>query len=99
MTSLGLNELNNVIVGLRPEINKGRVHIINHLTRQSKKLSSRKSKNEKEKEKNERKAKRMTQEVLVLKNLDRNEFGKFALKNTKSLDDVMKQTMEDIELR
>lgn len=96
---LGLNDLNNVIVKMRPAINRARIHIINHLTRQNKKLTARKVKTDKEREKNARKAARMTAEVMFLKGLDRGEFGKFALKNTKTLDDVMKRTMDDAEMR
>ena len=38
-------------------------------------------------------------EVLALKELERDEAGRFALKNRKSLDDVRQKSAEDAELR
>ena len=84
MSELKLIELNNSVVGLRPQVERARVHVIHKMTRQTTSLRNKKVANDLQKSKNLRKADRLTKEVLLLKKLKKHDMAKFALKNTES---------------
>ena len=68
------------IVGMRKDVKRARLWIINNLNQRAKKLCAKKG-NEEETTKNTRKATRFRDEIQVLKHIDINEVSKFALCN------------------
>lgn len=66
---------------------QAKVHLVHHLTRQVKRLTSKKG-TEEQKRKNERKAHRFKEELSNIKLANKDEVARFAVTNKKKLDQV-----------
>ena len=85
MSELGLIDVNNFLVGMRPTVDRARLQVIQKLIRTSDRLKNKKTNdNEAHKETNARKAGRLVQEVLLLKKIKKQEMAKFALGNSQT---------------
>ncbi|XP_047121736.1 serum response factor-binding protein 1 [Schistocerca piceifrons] len=80
--------LNNEIVSMRHSVRKAQVHIVHRLTREINKLKNRKG-NEKQVEKCKRKAERLIEELQNIKKLKEDDVSKFAIKNTRELQEIL----------
>ena len=85
------DEVNTVIVSLRPAVAQARVHIIHQHARHVKNLKSKKCSSDKQKEQNERKIKRYVQEIELLKKSSRDSISRYVLITKKSFGDVVKK--------
>ena len=90
-SSLTKDEVNTVIVSLRPAVAQARVHIIHQHARHVKNLKSKKCSSDKQKEQNERKIKRYVQEIELLKKSSRDSISRYVLITKKSFSDVVKK--------
>ena len=70
-SSLTKDEVNSVIVSMRPAVAQAKVHIIHQHARHIKNLKTRKCSSDKQKEQNERKVARYVQEIELLKKSSR----------------------------
>lgn len=73
---------------MRHKVNKAKLYTINKLIRESRRLKI-KNGSEEQKKKYNRKAERFMEEVLAIKKLKADEVSKFALCNTKMLNDII----------
>ena len=85
------DEVNTVIVSLRPAVAQARVHIIHQHARHVKNLKSKKCSSDKQKEQNDRKIKRYVQEIELLKKSSRDSISRYVLITKKSFSDVVKK--------
>ena len=90
-SSLTKDEVNTVIVSLRPAVAQARVHIIHQHARHVKNLKSKKCSSDKQKEQNERKIKRYVQEIELLKKSSRDSISRYVLITKKSFSDVVQK--------
>ncbi len=95
--SMDLIGINNVIVGLRGPVQKARVHVIHHLSRQAGQLKAKKG-SEEQRSKNLRKAERFAGEIRLLREAKKDDLARFALRSKKSLEQVLGNT-EDLKSR
>ena len=86
MEDVSLNDVNNLVVALRPKVAQAKVHLVRHLVRQAAKLDKRSS----DKEKSARRAQRMREEVTFMKKMERDEVAKFAIGSTMTLEEFAK---------
>ena len=68
---LSKEELNRMIVSLRPLTEKAKVHTVHHLTKQIKSLKARKHSTDQQREQNERKVERFIKEIEPQSNFTR----------------------------
>lgn len=85
------DEVNTVIVSLRPAVAQARVHIIHQHARHVKNLKLKKCSSDKQKEQNDRKIKRYVQEIELLKKSSRDSISRYVLITKKSFIDVVKK--------
>ena len=85
------DNLNALIVNLRPCVTQAKVHIIHKLTKQIDGLDQRKCVNEEQKKQNVRKSGRFKEEIDILKRCSKDLIGKWVLHNKISFDDVTKK--------
>ena len=85
------DQINSLIVSLRPWVAQAKVHIINRLSRQVKNLKTRKCSNDQQKEQNERKASRYQQEIELLKKSRRDSISKYVLTTKKTFENVLRK--------
>ena len=90
-TKMNKDNLNALIVNLRPCVTQAKVHIIHKLTKQIDVLDKRKCVNEEQKKQNERKSGRFKEEIDILKRCSKDLIGKWVLHNKISFDDVTKK--------
>ena len=88
---LSKEELNRIIVSLRPLTEKAKVHTVHHLTKQIKALKARKHSTDQQREQNERKVERFIKEIEILKKASRDAIARWMLVNKKTFDDVLKE--------
>ena len=86
MEDVSLNDVNNLVVSLRPKVAQAKVHLVRHLVRQAAKLDKRKSGGGGEREKCARKAQRMRAEVAFINKMERDEVAKFAIGSAVTLE-------------
>ena len=84
MEDVSLNDVNNLVVSLRPKVAQAKVHLVRHLVRQAAKLDKRKSGGDREK--CARKAQRMRAEVAFINKMERDEVAKFAIGSAVTLE-------------
>ena len=90
-TTITKDQLNSLIVSLRPWIAQAKVHIIHNLSRQIKNLKNRKCSTEQQKEQNERKASRYVKEIELLKKSRRDSISKYVLITKKTFAHVLQK--------
>ncbi|VVC31534.1 Bud22/Serum response factor-binding protein 1 [Cinara cedri] len=90
--------LNNQIVAMRHIVRKSKVHIINKLSREAKKLKEKKG-NEKQIEKNKKKGERFVNELMVIKKLKDDIVTKYALQNEIPLATILNNIDITLEAR
>ncbi|OXA64615.1 serum response factor-binding protein 1 isoform X2 [Folsomia candida] len=91
-------ELNNHIVLMRKVVRTARVHIINKLTKDIKKLKERKG-DEKALEKTKRKIERFLQEIQVIKHLQEDKISIFSLQDKTKLEQVLQNPQSSTQDR
>ena len=94
MEDISLNDVNNLVVALRPKVAQAKVHLVRHLMRQAAKLDKRCT----DKEKSARRAQRMREEVTYMKNLEKDEVAKFAIGSSMTLDEFAKGYVGEKEI-
>ncbi|GLH14985.1 Serum response factor-binding protein 1 [Gryllus bimaculatus] len=90
--------INNYIVQMRHSVSQARVHVLNKLVREIRKLQNKKGTDE-QKQKNSRKAERLRQEVIFIKKLDPDELSKYALLSTEDPLEMLSKVSLSIEER
>ncbi|CAL7945421.1 unnamed protein product [Xylocopa violacea] len=87
-------EINNEIVLLRKSVRQARIHVINKLVREAKKLRSSRD-NEKQLEKFKNKADKFLREVSALKRIKNDDISKFGINNFKDVQKILQDPHTD----
>ena len=102
-SQLNKEELNRIIVRLRPLTEQAKVHTVHHLTKQIKALKGRKHSTDQQREQNERKVERFRREIEILKKASRDSIGRWVLVNKMTFNDILKEETKtqnfDLEAR
>ncbi|XP_076748996.1 uncharacterized protein LOC143422314 [Xylocopa sonorina] len=87
-------DINNEIVLLRKSVRQARIHVINKLVREAKKLRSSHD-NEKQLEKFKNKADKLLREVIALKRIKNDDISKFGINNFKDVQRILQNPHTD----
>ncbi|XP_012274244.1 serum response factor-binding protein 1 [Orussus abietinus] len=91
-------EINNEIVLMRHAVRRARVHVVRKLVRDVKTLREKKG-NEKQQEKYKRKAERFANEILAIKKVKDDEISRYAITNSRSLQEILEDQGSDSQTR
>ncbi|XP_067009372.2 serum response factor-binding protein 1 isoform X2 [Anabrus simplex] len=90
--------VNNEITSMRNEVQRAKVHVINKLVRESRKLKAKKG-TEKQRERNCKKADRLAKLVLHIKKVKKDAVSKFALSDTRNPSEIFSDVSLPLEVK